>query len=172
MSNQGDAGRALWPSTGASGAGVGGFGSECYVTGSESVPQITVAVIDSTGSYTYSFPSDQAEAIWPGITATTAADTLQASPAATPDSSPCKEPSSFCGVFAPFSQATTTQVGQGCPAPRHATPLAAPSADAGAPPPRPRHAHHLTARPTTTTSPTSPPPSPSGARGSGRLRPE
>ena len=58
MSNQGNAGRALWPSTGASGAGVGGFGSECYVTGSESVAQITVAVIDSTGSYTYTFPSD------------------------------------------------------------------------------------------------------------------
>ena len=110
MSNQGNAGRALWPSTGASGAGVGGFGSECYVTGSESVAQITVAVIDSTGSYTYTFPSDQAESIWPGITATTAADTLQTSPAAEPESSPCIDPSSFCGVFTPFSQAATTQV--------------------------------------------------------------
>ena len=79
------------------------------MTGSESVPQITIAVIDSTGSYTYSFPSADADQIWPGITATTAADTLQASPAAKPQSSPCTDVSSFCGVFAPFSQATTTQ---------------------------------------------------------------
>ena len=99
----------------------------------ESVAQITVAVIDSTGSYTYTFPSDQAESIWPGITATTAADTLQASPAAEPESSPCTDPSSFCGVFAPFSQAATTQVGQG------RAPLAAPPLIADGP--QQRHLH-------------------------------
>ena len=107
-SNQGDAGRALWPSYGATGSGIGGFGSDCYVTGSVDVPQLTVAVVDAAGLYTYSFPCSDASAIWPGMACDAVDDTLlDAAPVLRPDSaSPCADPAQFCAVFNPFAQAS------------------------------------------------------------------
>lgn len=107
-SNQGDAGRALWPSYGATGSGIGGFGSDCYVTGSVDVPQLTVAVVDAAGLYTYSFPCSDASAIWPGMACDAIDDTLlDAAPVLRPDSaSPCADPAQFCAVFNPFAQAS------------------------------------------------------------------
>ena len=93
---------------GVSGQGIGGFNSDCYVKGSVDTPLITVAVVDSTGTYTYSFPCSKASEVWPGIECNSIADELQASPATTPDSSPCSDPGKFCAVFNPWSQATTT----------------------------------------------------------------
>lgn len=109
MSNEGNAGRALWPSTGQSGTGVGGFSSPCYIKGSRSQPQIFVSVIDQVGTYVYLLPPDQASRIWPGIQSTQCADTLQSAPSVKPKSAPCTDLGQFCAVFAPHSQGTTTQ---------------------------------------------------------------
>ena len=94
---------------GVSGQGIGGFTSDCYVKGSVDTPLITVAVVDSTGSYTYSFPCSKASEVWPGIECNSIADELQASPTTSPETSPCTDPDHFCAVYNPWSQARTTE---------------------------------------------------------------
>lgn len=107
MTNEGAAGRSIWPSYGKNGSGSGGFQKPCYIKGNKNSPQIFVAVIDKTGEYIYNLPVDQADKIWPGITKTTAADTLPARPTQKPKTSPCKDSNNFCCVFAPTSQGLT-----------------------------------------------------------------
>lgn len=77
----------------------------CYIpTGSVDIPQLTVAVIDSSGVYVYSLPCSEAEAVWPGMTCSSVQDVLQPAPSTAPAASPCRNATEFCAVFTPWSQ--------------------------------------------------------------------
>ena len=109
MTNQGAAGRSLWPSYGKNGTGSGGFQKPCYIKGEKNKPQIFVAIIDKTGVYIYNIPVDKSNTIWPGINRKTVTDTLPARPTQKPFTSPCKDSSNFCCVFSPTSQGTDVE---------------------------------------------------------------
>ena len=105
MTNEGAAGRSLWPSYGKNKTGSGGFQKSCYIKGEKNKPQIFVAIIDKIGVYIYNLPvDDTSNVIWPGINSKTVIDILPARPSKKPFTSPCKDSSNFCCVFAPTSQ--------------------------------------------------------------------
>ena len=99
----------------------GGVGSQNYVVTSPerslgpSEPIVYVAVVDSVGNWLYRIPASQVETVWPGLTRTTANETLRAAPVARPSSvNPCE--GGYCYVFTSNCQATTWDEAhaQGC----------------------------------------------------------